>query len=203
MDFSVLTPDFRLQLQQQYDRLSSERDAIIQAAVEQATATIDANLAHINALLGNAPQASTPDVTTSTKGKQKKTIEEEPEVAAIALPIDRPEKVGKKIKAPKTTDTKAPKTPKQPKIKLAPVNAPPLKSEFKDMDLPEAIPKVFKKDSGRIFTIDNVIHELYGPIDPSIQAKTRQRIGVSLGHCAIRKVIVRVQTTPSMYQLNA
>jgi hypothetical protein len=71
------------------------------------------------------------------------------------------------------------------------------------MDLPEAIPKVFKKDSGRIFSIDNVIHELYGPIDPSIQAKTRQRIGVSLGHCAIRKVIVRVQTTPSMYQLNA
>ena len=122
---------------------------------------------------------------------------------AIALPIDRPEKVGKKTKATKTTDTKAPKTPKQPKIKSAPVNAPPLNSEFKDMDLPEAIPKVFKKDSGRIFSIDNVIHELYGPIDPSIQAKTRQRIGVSLGHCAIRKVIVRVQSTPSMYQLNA
>ena len=202
MDFSVLTPDFRLQLEQQCDRLSSERDAIVQAAVEQATAAIDASLAHINALLGNAPQA-TPDVKPSAKGKQKKTIEEEPEAAAIALTIDRPEKVGKKTKAPKTTDTKAPKTPKQPKINSAPVNAPPLNSEFKDMDLPEAIPKVFKKDSGRIFSIDNVIHELYGPIDPSIQAKTRQRIGVSLGHCAIRKVIVRVQSTPSMYQLNA
>ena len=201
MEFNVLTPDFRLQLEQQCDRLSSERDAIVQAAVEQATATIDASLAHINALLGNTTQS--PDVTPLAKSKQKKTIEEEPEVAAIAFPIDRPEKVGKKTKAPKTTDTKAPKTPKQPKIKSAPVNAPPLKSEFKDMDLPEAIPKVFKKDSGRIFSIDNVIHELYGPIDPSIQAKTRQRIGVSLGHCAIRKVIVRVQSTPSMYQLNA
>ena len=201
MEFSVLTPDFRLQLEQQCDRLSSERDAIVQAAIEQATATIDASLAHINALLGNAPQS--PDVNPSAKGKQKKTIEEEPEVAAIALPIGRPEKVGKKTKATKTTDTKAPKTPKQPKIKSVPVNAPPLNSEFEDMDLPEAIPKVFKKDSGRIFTIDNVIHELYGPIDPSIQAKTRQRIGVSLGHCAIRKVIVRVQSSPSMYQLNA
>ena len=201
MEFSVLTPDFRLQLEQQCDRLSSERDAIVQAAVEQATATIDANLAHINALLGNTPQS--PDVKTSTKGKQKKTIEEEPEVAAIALPTDRPEKVGKKTKASKTVNTKAPKTPKQPKVKSAPVDTPPLKSEFKDMDLPEAIPKVFKKDSGRIFSIDNVINELYGPIDPSIQAKTRQRIGVSLGHCAIRKVIVRVQSTPSLYQLNA
>ena len=201
MEFSVLTPDFRLQLEQQCDRLSSERDAIVQAAVEHATATIDANLAHINALLGNTPQA--PDVKPSAKGKQKKTTEEESEVAAIISPIDRPEKVGKKTKAPKTTDTKAPKTPKQPKIKSSPVNAPPLNSEFKDMDLPEAIPKVFKKDSGRIFSIDNVIHELYGPIDPSIQAKTRQRIGVSLGHCAIRKVIVRVQSSPSMYQLNA
>ncbi len=196
MEFSVLTPDFRLQLEQQCDRLSSERDAIVQAAIEHATATIDTNLAHINALLGNTPQS--PDVKPSTKGKQKKTIEEESEVAAIALPIDRPEKVGKKTKA-----SKAPKTPKQPKVKSAPVNAPPLKSEFKDMDLPEAIPKVFKKDSGRIFSIDNVINELYGPIDPSIQAKTRQRIGVSLGHCAIRKVIIRVQSSPSMYQLNA
>ena len=198
MDFSVLTPDFRLQLEQQCDRLSSERDAIVQAAVEQATATIDANLAHINALLGNTPQA-TPDVKPSIKSKQNKTIEEKSEVAAI----DRPEKVGKKVKVPKVTDTKAPKTPKQPKVKSASIDTPPLKSEFKNMDLPEAIPNVFKKDSGRIFSIDNVIHELYGPIDPSIQAKTRQRIGVSLGHCAIRKVIVRVQSSPSMYQLNA
>ncbi len=196
MEFSVLTPDFRFQLEQQCDRLSSERDAIVQAAVEQATATIDASLAHINALLGNAPQA--PDVKPSTKGKQKKTIEEESEVAAIALPIDRSEKVGKKTKA-----SKAPKAPKQPKVKSAPIDTPPLKSEFKDMDLPEAIPKVFKKDSGRIFSIDNVINELYGSIDSSIQAKTRQRIGVSLGHCAIRKVIVRVQSSPSLYQLNA
>ena len=202
MEFSVLTPDFRLQLEQQCDRLSSERDAIVQAAVEYATATIDANLAHINALLGKAPQV-TPDVKPSTKGKQKKMIEEEPEVAAIALPIDRPEKVRKKTKASKTANAKAPKTPKQPKVKSAPVETPPLKSEFKDMDLPEAIPKVFKKDSGRIFSIDNVINELYGPIDPSIQAKTRQRIGVSLGHCAIRKVIVRVQSSPSLYQLSA
>ena len=197
MDFSVLTLDFRLQLQQQCDRLSSERDAIVQAAVEQATATIDASLAHINALLRNAPQS--PDVKPSIKSKQNKTIEEKSEVAAI----DRPEKVGKKVKVPKVTDTKAPKTPKQPKVKSASIDTPPLKSEFKNMDLPEAIPNVFKKDSGRIFSIDNVIHELYGPIDPSIQAKTRQRIGVSLGHCAIRKVIVRVQSSPSMYQLNA
>ena len=71
MEFSVLTPDFRLQLEQQCDRLSSERDAIVQAAVEQATATIDTSLAHINALLGNTPQA-TPDVKPSIKGKQKK-----------------------------------------------------------------------------------------------------------------------------------
>ena len=197
MDFSVLTPDFRLQLQLQCDRLSSERDAIVQAAVEQATATIDANLAHINALLGNTHQA-TPDVKPSIKSKQKKTVEEELEVDLIVPASDRPEKVGKKTKA-----SKAPKTPKQPKVKSAPVETPPLKSEFKDMDLPEAIPKVFKKDSGRIFSIDNVINELYGPIDPSIQAKTRQRIGVSLGHCAIRKVIVRVQDSPSLYQLNA
>ena len=201
MEFSVLTPDFRLQLEQQCDRLSSERNAIVQAAVEQATATIDANLAHINALLGNVPHS--PDVKPSAKGKQKKTIEEEPEVAAIAPLIDRPEKIGKKTKASKTADTQASNTPKQTKVKSAPVETPALKSEFKDMDLPESIPKVFKKDSGRIFSIDNVINELYGPIDPSIQAKTRQRIGVSLGHCAIRKVIVRVQSSPSLYQLNA
>jgi hypothetical protein len=46
MDFSVLSPDFRLQLEQQRDRLASERDAIVQAAVEQATAMIDQYFGH-------------------------------------------------------------------------------------------------------------------------------------------------------------
>jgi hypothetical protein len=189
MDSSLLSPDFKLQLKKQRDRLISKRDAIIQDAIAQATQTIDANLAHIDNLLSKATQAPKAK-TTATRGRPKKeTIEAEP-----IIPSTR-----SKAKEPKS---KPPAKNKQ-KATASSTDSPSLKPEFKDLKLAQAIPLVFKKDAGRIFSIDNVITALYGTVDPAIHAKTRQRIGVSLGHSAGREEIVKVQAHPAMYRLNA
>jgi hypothetical protein len=187
MDSSLLSPDFKLQLKKQRDRLISKRDAIIQDAIAQATQTIDANLAHIDNLLSKA--TSNPKAT-ATRGRPKKEIVE----AELIVPSTR-----SKAKEPKS---KLSAKTKQ-KATASPTDAPSLKPEFKNLKLAEAIPLVFKKDAGRIFSIDNVITALYGTVDPAIHAKTRQRIGVSLGHSAGREEILKVQAHPAMYRLNA
>ena len=49
---------------------------------------------------------------------------------------------------------------------------------------------------------DHVIEALYGPIDDDLMGKSRQRIGVSLGHALAREEIVRVQDKPAIYRLS-
>ncbi len=181
MDSSLLSPDFKLQLKKQRDRLINHRDAIIQNAIDDATASIDANITDIDNLLTkatNTPKAK----TTATRGRPKKEKAE---------PI--PSKPSKSKPSAKT---------KQTALVSSSTDTPSLKAEFKDLKLAEAIPLVFQKDAGRIFSIDNVITALYGTVPPEIHAKTRQRIGVSLGHSAGRDEIVKVQAQPAMYRLN-
>jgi hypothetical protein len=213
MDFSVLSSDFRTQLEQQRDRLASERDAIVQAAVEHATTTIDANLAHINALLGNSDsptQAEPPAVKSSTKTKQKKAaLESEIEPkgtrkkrilksAAVFQESPALETVKEK-----STVSKASKPSKVASKASKSNGVPSLKAEFKNMDLASAIPIVFNQDPDRLFSVDNVIEALYGSVDEDIMGKSRQRIGVSLGHSLKREEIIRIQDKPAIYQLNA
>jgi hypothetical protein len=193
MDSSLLSPDFKLQLKKQRDRLLSRRDAIIQDAIAYATESIDANLAHIDNLLSKAakaPKAPT-KATKATRGRPKK---EKLDAEPIIIPTRT------KTKQPKS---KPPAKTKQKASAASPTDSPSLKSEFKDLKLAQAIPLVFKKDAGRIFSIDNVITALYGTVDPAVHAKTRQRIGVSLGHSAGREEIIKVQVHPAMYRLNS
>ena len=56
MDFSVLSPDFTKQLEQQLSRLQNEREDII----AQAAQAVDTNIAHINALLGSGEASEVP-----------------------------------------------------------------------------------------------------------------------------------------------
>jgi hypothetical protein len=214
MDFSVLSSDFRSQLEQQRDRLSSERDTIVQAAIERATATIDANLAHINALLGNSDRTAPvepPVVKASQQPKQKK-VAAEPDIEPKAPrkkrilksatanqesvnPIEPIAKKEKKAKPTKSTASKAPAKSSS--------TTPTLKAEFGDLTLAAAIPMIFQKDPDRLFSVDHVIEALYGPIDDDLMGKSRQRIGVSLGHSLVREEIVRVQDKLAIYRLNA
>ena len=222
MDFSVLTPEFRQQLEQQLDRLISERDAIVQTAVEQATRTIDANLSHISALLGKtdnrsnglslaiegehpiAKKSSTKTKTKSSRAFTSEPEEDEDDEAESPKASKRklkdksfvsPSSVFNALKVSKASKASKVKTPK-PKL-----DDPELTPDFQGLKLADAIPAVFRQDPDRQFLIDDVIEVLYGPLDDSILPKTRQRVAVSLGHSSRRDEVRKVQDFPSIYCL--
>ena len=225
MDFSVLTPEFRQQLEQQLDRLISERDAIVQTAVEQATRTIDANLSHMNALLGKTDNRSNglslaiegehpiaKKSSTKTKTKSSRAFVSEPEEedddddddvesskASKRKLKDKsfvsPSSVFNALKVSKASKASKAKTPK-PKL-----DDPELTPDFQGLKLADAIPAVFRQDPDRQFLIDDVIEVLYGPLDDAILPKTRQRVAVSLGHSSRRQEVRKVQDFPSIYCL--
>lgn len=224
MDFSILTPAFRQQLEEQLDRLISERDEIVQAAVEQATRTIDINLSHMMALLGKTddkPNALTlvlerenpiaKKSSTKTKSKPSALIVPEPDEEDLEEPrAESPRASKKKLKETSSPSSvfnalkvskasKAPKAPKEKKLKS--IDGPKLTHNFEGLELADAIPAVFKQDPDRHFFIDDVIEVLYGTVESTILPKTRQRVAVSLGHSSRRHEVRKVQDHPSIYCL--
>ncbi|MCX5962346.1 MAG: hypothetical protein NT070_04140 [Cyanobacteria bacterium] len=209
MDFSVLTPDFRKQLEQQRSRLHKERDEI----VAQAAQAVDANINHINALLGETTAAVTP----TKRPYNRKTVEESSEVR-VKRAYNRKQptmKAPKKSKimdqaiasdsnAPKSksTVTKAKKV-KAPKSKPNPADFPTLKSEYATLTPAQAIAALFQSAPKKVFNVDDVIAGIYDAIDEQEMARTRQRIGVTLGHCARREECVKVDGEIAQYRLNA
>ena len=222
MDFSVLTPEFRQQLEEQLDRLNSERDAIVQAAVAQATRTIDANLSHMNALLGKttdrpdgrslAIEGERPianQSSTKTKTKPPLALASEPEEHEPEDIEEKNQKVSKRKLKEKSSSSpssvfnalKVSKASKKGAVK-APFEGPQLTPDFQGLELADAIPAVFRQEPDRHFFIDDVITALYGTVESSILPKTRQRVAVSLGHSARRQEVRKVQDFPSIYCLN-
>ncbi len=192
MDFSVLTSDFKKQLEQQRSRLLKQRDDIVKAAVAQASQTVDANISHINALLGEPPAL-----------KAKRAYTRQSKVEAIAGVTKAPK--GKAMSS-KSIATKAGKKTKLNSAKLnsAKLNSeaasPELESAFSGLTPAQAIVQVLHGASGRIFNVDEVIAGIYGVVKPDVMPKTRQKIGVTLGHCARRGEFTKVQDMPAQYR---
>jgi hypothetical protein len=192
MDFSVLTSDFKKQLQQQRSRLLKERDGIVKAAVAQASQTVDENISHINALLGE-----------STAPSAKRAYTRQSKVDTIAV-LPKTQK-GKAISS-KSTATKAEKKTKlsSAKLKTAKLNndapSPELESAFSGLTPAQAIVQVLQRASGRILNVDEVIAGIYGVVNADVMPKTRQKIGVTLGHCARRGEFMKVQDMPAQYR---
>jgi uncharacterized membrane protein YdfJ with MMPL/SSD domain len=182
MNFSVLTSDFKKQLEQQRSRLLKERDGIVKAAVAQASQTVDANISHINALLGEAPA-----VTAKRAYTRQSKVE----------PIEVVAKAPKgKVMSSKSTVTKAGK-----KTRLnSDAASPELESAFSGLTPAQAIVQVLQRASGRIFNVDEVIAGIYGTVKPDAMPKTRQKIGVTLGHGARRGEFTKVQDMPAQYR---
>ncbi|MCX5961714.1 MAG: hypothetical protein NT070_00830 [Cyanobacteria bacterium] len=187
MVFSVLTSDFKKQLEQQRSRLLKQRDGIVKAAVAQASQTVDENISHINALLGEPPALKT-----------KRAYTRQSKIDAIAGVTKAPK--GKAMSS-KSIATKAEKKPKSSSAKLNSETASPeLESAFSGLTPAQAIVQVLQGASGRIFNVDEVIAGIYGVVKPDIMPKTRQKIGVTLGHCARRGEFTKVQDMPAQYR---
>lgn len=236
MAFNVLTDDFRQQLEQQRKRLIKDRDALVQAAIEQATESIDASLNHINSLLGestivNPGQASAITSTTIPKtittgkprGRRPKQIVEPDAIeeftpekkrkpgrppsntGASASSSERKTqpritttKVTKVTRTPKATKSKSGTKTKAPKVRL---ELPLLKSDFIGLTPTQAIAQVLKQVPQKAFDVDQMIQEIYGEVDPIVAARTRQRVGVMLGHGARREEFEKVQENPPLYRI--
>lgn len=232
MAFNVLTDDFRQQLEQQRKRLIKDRDALVQAAIAQATESIDASLNHINSLLGESTIANhgSPSFATSPttsigkpRGRRPKSFSElnaieefTPEkkrkpgrppsnTSALASSSERKTqpritttKVTKVTRTPKATKSKSGTKTKAPKVALT---LPLLKSEFTGLTPTQAIAQVLKQVPQKVFDVDQMIQEIYGEVDPIVAARTRQRVGVMLGHGARREEFEKVQENPPLYRI--
>lgn len=64
--------------------------------------------------------------------------------------------------------------------------SPELESAFSCLTPAQAIVQVLQRASGRIFYVNEVIAGIYGVVNADVMPKTRQKIGVTVGHCARR-----------------
>ena len=195
MDFSVLSPDFKKQLEQQLSRLQKEREDII----SQAAQSVDTNIGHINALLGEAEVSEAP-----AKRVYNRKTSEEPEVRT-KRPYTRkqPTPIASESNSPKSKSKSSKvKQVKAPKSKPSLSDFPVLKSDYASMTPAEAIVALLKAAPSQVFTVDGVISGIYGAIDESQMPKTRQRMGVTLGHCARRQECMKVDGEIAQYRLS-
>ena len=195
MDFSVLSPDFTKQLEQQLSRLQNEREDII----AQAAQAVDTNIAHINALLGSGEASEAP-----AKRTYNRRASEEPEVRIKrAYNRKQPLTTAAEPNSPKSKSTASKaKRVNSPKSRPSSSNFPALKSDYAGMTPAHAIVALLKAKPRQVFTIDEVIAGIYGAIDEAQMPKTRQRTGVTLGHCMRRQECVKVDGEISLYQFN-
>ena len=66
----------------------------------------------------------------------------------------------------------------------------------------QAIVALFQTAPSKVFNVDEVIAGIYGTVSDAELPKTRQRMGVTLGHCARRQECIKVDGEIAQYQFN-
>ncbi|GAP99162.1 hypothetical protein [Leptolyngbya sp. NIES-2104] len=213
MPYAILDNSVRKNLEQERDRLTSDRDSIIKAAVSAATTEIDQTLEYLNGLLGG--QIEPP---TNGKGKKAAAAIELPKVEAAPEPEAKPKQQrkgrGKAKAAVEETTTAAPEKKTRGKKKTeeaAPKKTrnvkPPvpfdatMKRDFKGMTPAEAVLKVLSGSPSDTFTTDEVIEILYGSL-PSVNVpEARKRIALTLAHGMRKGSYEKVAENPSRFKI--
>ncbi|KAM3099267.1 hypothetical protein ACKFKF_15045 [Phormidesmis sp. 146-12] len=215
MTVSVLTQDFRQQLEQQRDRLTHERSAIVQSAIDRATAEIDRSLNHIEGLLS---ELSTPLTKSRTEGEaieptnapdtqptSQQQTSQRGRKAAVKTSEAFPEKAsGRRKSAPKAEPALVAQSSRQPKAKREKkvFETPTLKREFKDLPPAKALERVMVASPDQIFTTDRMIEVLFGSLDDAVLPRTRQSVALMFSHGLRRQDYIKVQEDPAQYRLN-
>lgn len=101
-------------------------------------------------------------------------------------------------KATRKTATKKAKT--EPKEQSA-FDATQLKRKFKDKKLIDAILQILQQNSDQIYTIDDLIAELYGKFDEAEMSRARKTLGATLMHANRAGTVERVGDKPSRFKL--
>lgn len=224
MAFSILTDDTKAKLEQERERLMTERQAIIDAAVAQATAEVDQMLQNLNQLLGYGEAApavnGTAKAVSSLKAKQTRkaaqpSTEEETPAPKKAAATKKAASTSRKAAAKVKTAESAP----QPKAKApgkkaankaygseskpaAPSKPLELKKEFKSVTPTQAVQQIMERADSPL-TTDDVIQSLYQSVKESDLATARKSVALILGRGAYQGIYEKVQENPSRFQLKA
>lgn len=205
MPSNVLTDAFRRQLEQERLRLINERDTIVQAAINQATAEIDRSLDCIDALLG------VPTAHENNGSTQAKLVEQEsaPSPKQSTQRKVAAQKAKPSSPTPKQKDTQPSKqaSKSEPAAKSKPAaqetaSLKDLKREFKDLTPAQAIERVIMQSPKQVFTTEDVIRAIYGTLDQAAMPKARQSVALMLSHGKRRGDYIKVQEEPAQFQAN-
>ncbi|MER3477126.1 MAG: hypothetical protein C4287_12155 [Leptolyngbya sp. ERB_1_2] len=217
MPYAILDKAVRQNLEQERDRLTSDRDAIIKAAVASATSEIDQTLEYLNGLLGGeiAPpdngkssKIELPQVedTAETKPKQQRRKFDEA-LKAQKQPAGRAKQalefigklyqIEKKARGKKSEDAPKPKRNVKPPV---PFDAT-MKRDFKGMTPAEAVYKVMSGSPKDTFTTDEMIEILYGSLPSVNMPEARKRIALMMAHGMRKGTYEKVGENPSRFKV--
>jgi hypothetical protein len=204
MALSILTDNTKASLEQERLRLTSERDAIIQAAVEQATVEIDQMLNNLNQLLGHSSSTaieSQPAKTPKSSNQVKKAAQPATKKGAAktaAIEEKPPAPTAKTASKAKTQIKTASKSSKS----ATPAQPIPVKQEFKSLTPTEAVKQIMQK-ANQPMTTDDVIQSLYKSVKEEDSTTARKTVALILGRGTHQGVYEKVEENPSRYQLKA
>ncbi len=205
MPYAILDTAVRQNLEQERDRLTSDRDSIIKAAVQAATSEIDQTLEYLNGLLGG-------EIAPSSNGKGKSAIEL-PQIEEVeAKPKQQRKGRGKAKAAAEETTTATPeKKTRGKKSEDAPKKQrnvkPPvpfdatMKRDFKGMTPAEAVLKVMSGSPKDTFTTDEMIEILYGSLPSVNMPEARKRIALMMAHGMRKGTYEKVGENPSRFKI--
>ncbi|MER3432865.1 MAG: hypothetical protein C4288_05380 [Leptolyngbya sp. ERB_1_1] len=203
MPYAILDKAVRQNLEQERDRLTSDRDAIIKAAVASATSEIDQTLEYLNGLLGGeiAPpdngkssKIELPQVEDTAETKPKQQRKGRGKAKAAEETKVTPEK---KARGKKSEDAPKPKRNVKPPV---PFDAT-MKRDFKGMTPAEAVYKVMSGSPKDTFTTDEMIEILYGSLPSVNMPEARKRIALMMAHGMRKGTYEKVGENPSRFKV--
>ena len=173
MSYSILSDEIRQQLEQERSRLSSDRETIIQTAVQQATAAIDLALQNLNSLLGDESMSNghgtyLPEAVVHSKASTQQSV------------------------------TKSKGKRGQSKVKL--FDGKVLKPEFEGLAPIDAMVQVIQQSPEQSFDAEAVIRAVYDEVDESELPKAKRSVKITLVLGVKKGLLEKVQDHPPMFK---
>ncbi len=181
MSYSILSSEVKQQLEQERSRLRSDRDAIIQSAVQQATVAIDRALQQLDSLLEDESE-NNGSVNLSDTGTQ----------------LESPKAQSQKTPTEGQSSTKAKgKGRQQPANHF---NGKVLKAEFAGLSPIEAMVRVINQSPEQTFDAETVIRAVYDEFDPADLPTAKRSVKITLVGGAKKGWLERVQENPPLFK---
>jgi hypothetical protein len=202
MSYSILSHATRQQLEQERSRLRQDRAAIIQTAIEQATAQIDKTLQHLDTLLGDAPALSESQAPEQNgNGKSLPDLETSLESVPSIEPIAQESSATSAKAIPKAKGRPSQNKGKsRGQQKSTSFDSKVLRPEFEGHSPISAMAQMMGQSPDRSFSVEEVISALYPDFDPAETSKATRSVHITLALGAKKGLLEKVQENPSRFK---